>query len=73
MVEPLGNDTTMWVLPDGDFFHGVVLAVDTTDWSLEDFKQFDDCPPSERVGLARMLDAIHKAKSMSVVEITLKG
>jgi len=72
MIEPVGDDTTMWVLPDGDFVHGSVLAVDTTCWSLEDFRQFDRCPPAERRALAQMIDAIHKAEQMSVVEITIR-
>jgi hypothetical protein len=72
MIEPVGDEFTMWVLPDGDFVHGAVLPVDTYRWTLEDFKQFDDCPLSERVGLAQMIDAIRKAEGMSVVEVSLK-
>ena len=72
MIERVGDEFTMWVLPDGDFVHGAVLPVDTYRWTLEDFKSFDDCPLSERVGLAQMIDAIRKAEDMSVVEVSLK-
>lgn len=72
MIEPEGDEFTMWVLPDGDFVHGSVLKVDTYRWTLEDFKFFDNCPAHERVGLARVIDAIHKAEEMSVVEFSLK-
>jgi hypothetical protein len=72
MIEPVGDEFTMWVLPDGDFVHGAVLAVDTYRWTLEDFKRFDGCPAGERVGLAQMIDAIRKAEGMSVVEVSLK-
>jgi hypothetical protein len=71
MVEYFGDEFTMWILPDGDFVHGAVVPVDTYRWTLEDFKQFDACPANERVGLAYMIDAIHKAEEMSVVEISL--
>jgi hypothetical protein len=72
VIERVGDEFTMWVLPDGDFVHGAVLPVDTYRWTLEDFKSFDDCPLSERVGLAQMIDAIRKAEDMSVVEVSLK-
>lgn len=72
MIEPIGDEFVMWVLPDGDFVHGAVLAVDTYRWTLDDFKRFDDCAPAERMGLAQVIDAIHKAEEMSVVEVSLK-
>jgi hypothetical protein len=72
MIERVGDEFTMWVLPDGDFVHGAVLPVDTYRWTLEDFQRFDDCPAAERVGLAQVIDAIHKAEEMSVVEVSLK-
>lgn len=72
MIEPIGDEFVMWVLPDGDFVHGAVLAVDTYRWTLDDFKRFDDCAPAERMGLAQVIDAIHKAEAMSVVEVSLK-
>ena len=74
MIEPewLGGDTVMFILPDGDFITGEVMMVDTTDWSLDEFEQFDRALPSERMGLAKMIDLIHRAEQMSVVEVSLK-
>lgn len=71
MIEPVGSDKTMWVLPDGDYISGELVMVDTTDWSLDDFRSFDECPPENRVGLAKIFEAIRKAEVMSVVEITI--
>ncbi len=72
MIEYFGDDTTMWILPDGDFVHGRLVKVDTTDWTLEDFRQFDNCPADERAGLANLIAAIRATYDMSVVEITVK-
>lgn len=71
MAKAIGNDTTMWLLPDGDFLHGELLMVDTADWSLDDFRLFDNCSASERASFVWTLDAIKRAGSMSVVEITI--
>ena len=71
MAKAIGNDTTMWLLPDGDFIHGEMLMVDTADWSLEDFRRFDECSALERASFVYTLDAIKLAERMSVVEITL--
>ena len=71
MAEFVGDGTHMVVLPDGDFVHAQCVVVDTADWSLDDFRRFDDCPAHERQKLAVMLDSIKRAEQMSVVEITL--
>jgi inorganic pyrophosphatase len=70
MISFVGDDLNMVVLPDGDFVHGQCVVVDTSEWSLEQFKQFDDCPAHLRQKLAVMFHSIIEAEKMSVVEIT---
>lgn len=71
MAEWFGDDLHMVVLPNGDFYHDAAVVVDTTEWSLEQFRQFDECPAHLRQKLAVMFDHIIQAGKMSVVEITL--
>jgi hypothetical protein len=71
MAEWFGDDLNMVVLPNGDFYHASAVVVDTTDWSLSDFRQFDACPAELRQKLAVMIDSIKRAEQMSVVEITV--
>jgi hypothetical protein len=72
MIERVGSDNTVVILPDGDFVSGEVLVVDVSGWSSKDLFALDECPRSERAGLAQMIDAIRKAEGMSVVEVSLK-
>lgn len=72
MTEWLGNDVTTWILPDGDFITGDVLKVDSSRWTYSDFIALDECPKHERVGLAKVIDAIRSSADLSVVEISIR-
>jgi hypothetical protein len=71
MISFVGDDVSMVVLPDGDFVHGQCVVVDTSEWSLEQFREFDECPPYLRQKLAVMFHSVIEARKMSVVEITV--
>lgn len=73
MAEWFGDDTNMVVLPNGDFYHASAVVVDTSEWSLKQFRDFDACPAELRQKLAVMIDYTIQAGKMSVVEITLDG
>jgi len=72
VIERVGSEDTIVILPDGDYITGEVMVVDVSGWSSKDLFALDDCPRSERAGLAQMIDAIRKAEGMSVVEITIR-
>lgn len=70
--EFVGGEDTIVILPNGDYVTGQVVVVNVADWTHKDLFAFDDCPRSERAGLANVISAIRDTYDMSVVEITIK-